>query len=83
MRYVLLRVLGYHADDFAYADLLVATDCMSPEDDHRESGCYHDTVDKNTGVLAVRASENGIAAMAEWKVHSTGRHHGVVGLALC
>ena len=31
-------------------------------------GCYRDTVDKNTGVIAVRATPNGIATMAEWKV---------------
>ena len=55
-------------EDFAHADLLVATDCMSPEDDHAGSGCYHDTVDKNTGVIAVRATPDGIAAMAEWQV---------------
>jgi hypothetical protein len=55
-------------EDFAHADLLVATDCMDPEDDHRNHGCYHDTVDKNTGVLAVRATPNGIAAMAEWRI---------------
>jgi hypothetical protein len=41
---------------------------MDPEDDHRNHGCYHDTVDKNTGVLAVRATPNGIAAMAEWRI---------------
>ena len=38
----------------------VATDCMSPEYDLSEHGCFHDTVDKNTGVLAVRATAAGI-----------------------
>ena len=60
------KVPGF--EDFAFADVLVATDCMSPEEDLADSGCYHDTVDKNTGVLAIRASPNGIAAMAEWRV---------------
>ena len=60
------QIAGF--EDFAHADVLVATDCMSPADDHRDSGCYHDTVDKNTGVLAVRATPNGIAAMAEWRI---------------
>ena len=55
-------------EDFRHADVLVATDCMSPEDDHRDHGCFHDTVDKNTGVLAIRATRNGIAAMAEWRI---------------
>ena len=55
-------------EDFAHADVLVATDCMSPEIDLQESGCFHDTVDKNTGVLAVRATAAGIATMAEWKI---------------
>ncbi|EOD25951.1 hypothetical protein EMIHUDRAFT_237370 [Emiliania huxleyi CCMP1516] len=62
------KVAGF--EDFAAADLLVASDCMDPILDVsvRDPGCYHDSVDKNTGVLAVRATPNGIAAMAEWKV---------------
>lgn len=60
-------------EDFAHADVIVATDCMSPELDtpahqQAESGCYRQTVDKNTGVLAVRATPDGIATMAEWQV---------------
>ncbi len=60
------RLAGY--EDFAHADVLVATDCMSPEQDEAGSGCYGDTVDKNTGVIAVRATAAGIATMAEWRV---------------
>jgi len=60
------RLPGF--EDFAHADLIVATDCMSPEDDDQNSGCFYDTVDKNTGVLAVRATPDGIAAMAEWQI---------------
>ena len=60
-------------EDFRNADVLVATDCMTPELDspHGENmvpGCFRDTVDKNTGVIAVRATPNGIATMAEWKI---------------
>ena len=60
-------------EDFAAADVLLATDCMSPDldapaDTNAIPGCYRDTVDKNTGVIAVRATPNGIATMAEWKV---------------
>merc|ERR1719198_2567192 len=45
---------------------------MSPDldapDASGEAGCYRETVDKNTGVLAVRATSDGIATMAEWKI---------------
>lgn len=57
---------GY--EQFALADVIAATDCMSPEDDFRESGCFNGLMDKNTGVLAVRATPNGIGVMAEWRV---------------
>ena len=66
------QLRGY--EDFAAADVLLATDCMAPDLDAPASGsngvpgCYRDTVDKNTGVIAVRATPNGIATMAEWKV---------------
>ena len=59
-------------EDFALADVILATDCMSPDldapKDGRVPGCYRDTADKNTGVIAVRATKNGIATMAEWKI---------------
>ena len=44
------------------ADVLVATDCMSPDldsptaDGNDVPACYRETVDKNTGVIAVRPS---------------------------
>ena len=64
------QVRGF--EDFALADVILATDCMSPDldapKDGRVPGCYRDTVDKNTGVIAVRATKNGIATMAEWKI---------------
>ena len=64
------QVRGF--EDFALADVILATDCMSPDldapADGRVPGCYRDTVDKNTGVIAVRATKNGIATMAEWKI---------------
>ena len=73
------QVKGF--EDFAHADVLLATDCMAPDLDSPTahtleggvmnapaSGCFRDTVDKNTGVMAIRASPNGIATMAEWKI---------------
>jgi hypothetical protein len=56
---------GYAA--FAQADLISATDCMSPDSDLRDAGCFSGLIDKNTGVLAVRATEDGIRAMREWR----------------
>lgn len=56
---------GYAA--FAHADLISATDCMSPESDLRDAGCFNGLIDKNTGVLAVRATDDGIGAMMEWR----------------
>ena len=60
------QLKGYEA--FAHADVLVATDCMEPEADWGDDGCYSTLIDKNTGVLAVRATPNGIKTMAEWRV---------------
>ncbi|KAL1495590.1 hypothetical protein AB1Y20_016951 [Prymnesium parvum] len=60
------KVAGF--EDFAHADVLLATDCMDPDKDMGGHGCFHDTVDKNTGVLAVRATEAGIRTMEEWRV---------------
>ena len=60
------QVKGY--EDFAHADLIVSTDCHNPESDYDNDGCFGDLLDKNTGVLAVRATPNGIASMAEWRV---------------
>ena len=39
-----------------------------PEGDFHDAGCYGELVDKNTGVIVVRATEKGIATMAEWRV---------------
>ena len=41
---------------------------MSTESDYRDAGCFSGLLDKNTGVLAIRATQNGIGAMAEWRV---------------
>ena len=65
------RIRGF--EDFLHADVIVATDCMSPDldspkDENAPPSCYRDTVDKNTGILAVRATDDGIKTMAEWKV---------------
>jgi len=60
------NVPGY--EDFAHADVISATDCMDVEDDYHQSGCMNGLIDKNTGVLAIRATREGIAAMAEWRI---------------
>ena len=59
-------VPGY--EDFANADLIVSTDCHNPQSDYDSDGCFGDLLDKNTGVMAIRATPNGIASMAEWRV---------------
>ena len=59
-------VAGY--EDFAHADLIVSTDCHNPQSDYDSDGCFGDLLDKNTGVMAIRATPNGIASMAEWRV---------------
>ena len=59
-------VAGY--EDFANADLIVSTDCHNPQSDYDSDGCFGDLLDKNTGVMAIRATPNGIASMAEWRV---------------
>ena len=59
-------VPGY--EDFANADLIVSTDCHNPKSDYDSDGCFGDLLDKNTGVMAIRATPNGIASMAEWRV---------------
>ena len=41
---------------------------MHPESDFERGGCFFESVDKNTGVIAVRATSQGIASMAEWRV---------------
>ena len=56
---------GYSA--FANADLISATDCMNPQADRSEAGCFNGLIDKNTGVLAIRATEDGINVMNEWR----------------
>ena len=51
-------VPGY--EDFAHADLIVSTDCHNPKSDYDSDGCFGDLLDKNTGVMAIRATPNGI-----------------------
>ena len=52
-------VPGY--EDFAHADLIVSTDCHNPKSDYDSDGCFGDLLDKNTGVMAIRATPNGIS----------------------
>ena len=64
--FVLGQRHGYAS--LAMADVLVATDCMQPEADFERGGCFFESVDKNTGVIAVRATTDGVRAMTEWRV---------------
>ena len=64
--FVLGQRHGY--ESLANADMLIATDCMQPEQDFDGDGCFAAGVDKNTGIFAVRATADGIGAMAEWRV---------------
>ena len=64
--FVLGQRHGYAS--LAMADVLVATDCMQPEADFERGGCFFESVDKNTGVIAVRATTDGVRAMSEWRV---------------
>ena len=63
---VLGRIPQYSA--FAEADLIVSTDCMDPIADREDNGCYSSLIDKNTGIIAIKPTEDGIAAMAEWRI---------------
>ena len=58
---------GY--EDFAHADMLGSTDCLDPYLDEKDNGCFHVLMDRNTGVLVVRNTTNGIALMREWQAH--------------
>jgi hypothetical protein len=64
------RLAGY--EDFAHADLLLSTDCLDPQRDRDDHGCFHELLDRNTGVLLVRNSTNGVATMRAWKERTAG-----------
>ena len=53
-------------EDFGHADLLASSDCVSPEDDVNDDGCFHTLIDRNTGVLAVRPTARTIDFLVEW-----------------
>ena len=36
--------------DFAKADILASSDCLDPEEDVSDNGCFHQLIDRNTGV---------------------------------
>ena len=40
--------------------------------DERDHGCFHTLQDRNTGVLMVRNTTAGRAAMLEWKARTAG-----------
>ncbi|KAG8467383.1 hypothetical protein KFE25_000699 [Diacronema lutheri] len=55
--------------DFRHADLLISTDCIDSTDDESaaNSGCWHTPVQKNTGMMFFRASNNSITFVREWE----------------
>ena len=59
-------------EDLAHADILASTDCLDPALDLRDHGCFHVLQDRNTGVLLVRNTTDGVAAMREWKARTAG-----------
>ena len=61
---------GY--EDFAHADVLASSDCLDPKMDVADHGCFHVLQDRNTGVLLVRNTTAGRAAMFEWKARTAG-----------
>ena len=54
---------GY--EDFAHADVLASSDCLSPVLDVKDDGCFHVLQDRNTGVLLVRNTSAARGAMLE------------------
>ena len=64
------RMQGY--EDFAHADVLLSTDCLDPELDVKDHGCFHVLQDRNTGVLMVRNTTNARAVMLEWQARTGG-----------
>jgi hypothetical protein len=58
--------------DFAYADLLISTDCIDATDDEseRNSGCWYTPVQKNTGMMFFRANNRSLTFVREWEVRA-------------
>lgn len=67
--------------DFRHADLLISTDCIDSTDDESElnSGCWSTPVQKNTGMMFFRASNNSVTFVREWEVRARGRARALVG----
>ncbi|KAL1530526.1 hypothetical protein AB1Y20_001427 [Prymnesium parvum] len=61
-------------EDFATADILASNDCIDPERDRLDDGCFHTLIDRNTGVLFVRNTSNAVLAMREWRVRTSQAH---------
>ena len=64
------QLAGY--EDFAHADVLASSDCIDPEKDRQDHGCFHELLDRNTGVLLVRNTKRARSMMAEWGVRTAG-----------
>lgn len=64
------RMAGF--EDFAHADVLASTDCLDPSQDRLDHGCFNTLQDRNTGVIVVRNTSAGRAAMVEWRARTAG-----------
>ena len=43
-------------EDLQHADLLASSDCLDPDLDERDHGCFHTLIDRNTGIVLVRSA---------------------------
>ena len=59
------RLPGF--EDLLHADLLASTDCVDPDADVEDNGCFHQLIDSNTGVIVVRQTPAAIAFLERWK----------------
>ena len=50
--------------------VLASSDCLDPALDVKDDGCFHVLLDRNTGVVLVRNTTDGAAAMAEWQART-------------
>jgi len=55
-----------------HADLLASSDCLDPDLDERDHGCFHTLIDRNTGIVLVRNTSTAFAAMGEWQARTAG-----------
>ena len=58
-------------EDLQHADILASSDCLDPELDRRDHGCFHVLIDRNTGIVLVRNTSSAFAAMGEGQLTPT------------